>query len=338
MKQETLERQNQNTLNQVTPLSKYLSLVLFIAMPFVGGWIGYTYAPAKVVSPNTPIDTKIDDGEASDKNKDGQSNLTTQISSAFEKEQWNNISEDVSDVLQKINHGWLEEIRFLTFSLQGIPGEVIHYCDQGNVIFDRNSNRMCLGENVLVIEWNNTIKVIAEEDTPTQESLFVLDEVFFNEGKFESISESNAETAKLLVVVDELACIDSYSEVCFSDFSLTHVIELPNLQVNQIDISSIGYDTGTPFSGSGSLISSWPNGERFYWNQTGTKAVYKTPCPAGCPEPIFEGFNLNEQTIIPLLSRVDGMYDGIYDGHPDEEEMGWTSDTLFQVGTTTFPF
>lgn len=36
-------------LKEVTPLSKYLALALFILMPFIGGWIGYTYAPEKVV-------------------------------------------------------------------------------------------------------------------------------------------------------------------------------------------------------------------------------------------------------------------------------------------------
>lgn len=36
-------------LTTVTPLSKYLALVLFIILPFVGGWIGYQYAPEKVV-------------------------------------------------------------------------------------------------------------------------------------------------------------------------------------------------------------------------------------------------------------------------------------------------
>lgn len=34
---------------RVTPLSKYLAMVLFIAMPFIGGWIGYIYAPEKIV-------------------------------------------------------------------------------------------------------------------------------------------------------------------------------------------------------------------------------------------------------------------------------------------------
>jgi hypothetical protein len=35
--------------NQVTPLSKYLAMTLFVAMPFIGGWIGYTFAPEKIV-------------------------------------------------------------------------------------------------------------------------------------------------------------------------------------------------------------------------------------------------------------------------------------------------
>jgi len=36
-------------MHQVTPLSKYLALALFIILPFIGGYIGYTFAPEKVV-------------------------------------------------------------------------------------------------------------------------------------------------------------------------------------------------------------------------------------------------------------------------------------------------
>ncbi len=36
-------------LKKVTPLSKYLAMVLFIILPFLGGWIGYTLAPEKIV-------------------------------------------------------------------------------------------------------------------------------------------------------------------------------------------------------------------------------------------------------------------------------------------------
>jgi len=44
-----MEHKDKSCLNKVTPLSKYLALTLFIALPFVGGWIGYNYAPEKVV-------------------------------------------------------------------------------------------------------------------------------------------------------------------------------------------------------------------------------------------------------------------------------------------------
>jgi hypothetical protein len=36
-------------LHRVTPLSKYLAMALFVILPFVGGWIGYIFAPDKVV-------------------------------------------------------------------------------------------------------------------------------------------------------------------------------------------------------------------------------------------------------------------------------------------------
>ncbi|HMO78360.1 MAG TPA: hypothetical protein PKA42_01295 [Candidatus Paceibacterota bacterium] len=36
-------------LHKITPLSKYLAMALFISLPFIGGWIGYQYAPEKVV-------------------------------------------------------------------------------------------------------------------------------------------------------------------------------------------------------------------------------------------------------------------------------------------------
>lgn len=38
-----------NRLSQVTSLSKYLAMLLFVLLPFLGGYIGYVYAPLKVV-------------------------------------------------------------------------------------------------------------------------------------------------------------------------------------------------------------------------------------------------------------------------------------------------
>ena len=41
--------EQKSSMHQVTPLSKYLALALFIILPFVGGYIGYTFAPEKTV-------------------------------------------------------------------------------------------------------------------------------------------------------------------------------------------------------------------------------------------------------------------------------------------------
>ena len=44
---------------QVTQTSKYLAMLLFILMPFVGGWIGYTMAPIKTVVIETKTVTNV---------------------------------------------------------------------------------------------------------------------------------------------------------------------------------------------------------------------------------------------------------------------------------------
>jgi len=41
--------QSASRIHQVTPLSKYLAMALFIVLPFVGAYLGYTLAPGKVV-------------------------------------------------------------------------------------------------------------------------------------------------------------------------------------------------------------------------------------------------------------------------------------------------
>lgn len=43
------EELTQNSFNTVTSLSKYLAMALFVILPFVGGWVGYMYAPEKIV-------------------------------------------------------------------------------------------------------------------------------------------------------------------------------------------------------------------------------------------------------------------------------------------------
>jgi len=47
-------------LYKVTPLSKYLAMILFIALPFIGGWIGYEYATEKVIEVERVISENLD--------------------------------------------------------------------------------------------------------------------------------------------------------------------------------------------------------------------------------------------------------------------------------------
>ena len=58
MEQENL--QTEPYLNTVTPLSKYLSMALFVVLPFIGGYVGYVYAPEKVVEVERVIEVKKD--------------------------------------------------------------------------------------------------------------------------------------------------------------------------------------------------------------------------------------------------------------------------------------
>ncbi|MFT5849747.1 MAG: hypothetical protein ACI9H6_000563 [Patiriisocius sp.] len=57
-----VEQTQTRKLNQVTQISKYLAMALFIILPFVAGYIGYTLAPEKVeiVNPTATPDTQPD--------------------------------------------------------------------------------------------------------------------------------------------------------------------------------------------------------------------------------------------------------------------------------------
>ena len=47
-------------LHKVTPFSKYLAMALFVALPFVGGWVGYAYAPEKVVEVERVVEQVVE--------------------------------------------------------------------------------------------------------------------------------------------------------------------------------------------------------------------------------------------------------------------------------------
>jgi hypothetical protein len=59
-----------NPAFKVTPLSKYFAMILFILMPFVGGYIGYAYAPEKVVEIEKVVVPRTDLVDATDWKQD----------------------------------------------------------------------------------------------------------------------------------------------------------------------------------------------------------------------------------------------------------------------------
>lgn len=59
-------------LKKVTPLSKYLAMMLFIFMPFLGGWIGYTLAPVEIIE----VEREITINKVSNGNRQIDSDVT----------------------------------------------------------------------------------------------------------------------------------------------------------------------------------------------------------------------------------------------------------------------
>lgn len=88
---------DQTIWNCVTPLSKYTAMVLFVILPFVGGWIGYTYAPEKVVEMERVVINKPQSIVTQ------KSELDLQSATEFINElntEWPRISRDYLDVSQ----------------------------------------------------------------------------------------------------------------------------------------------------------------------------------------------------------------------------------------------
>ena len=53
-------------VHQVTPVSKYLAMALFIILPFVGGYVGYQLAPERVIEVEKVIQTPVQEIESNE--------------------------------------------------------------------------------------------------------------------------------------------------------------------------------------------------------------------------------------------------------------------------------
>jgi hypothetical protein len=60
LEQNEIVETKKSPLHTITPLSKHLAMALFIILPFLGGWIGYTHAPEKVVEKERVIEKEVE--------------------------------------------------------------------------------------------------------------------------------------------------------------------------------------------------------------------------------------------------------------------------------------
>ncbi len=58
------------SLNTVTPLSRYLAMSLFVALPFIGGFVGYTLAPQDTHEINENVVSRITDSVSTTSDSD----------------------------------------------------------------------------------------------------------------------------------------------------------------------------------------------------------------------------------------------------------------------------
>ena len=67
-------------LCQVTPLSKYFAMILFIALPFVGGYVGYVFAPGEVVEVEKVViqEVEVEEAVQTSRQPDSRNNVLDQ--------------------------------------------------------------------------------------------------------------------------------------------------------------------------------------------------------------------------------------------------------------------
>jgi hypothetical protein len=70
-------------LKKVTPVSKYLAMALFIILPFIGGYIGYTFAPEKVVEKIVVKEVQVEAVEVVEKAEISELRIVKEVENSY---------------------------------------------------------------------------------------------------------------------------------------------------------------------------------------------------------------------------------------------------------------
>lgn len=224
--------------NTVTPHSKYLAMGLFVLLPFVGGYVGYTFAPEKVVEVEKVVIQKVQSEIEDSEQVISESTVIQEINFDWNGRKGKVVQEcletDKNQPLLVIAPYYAENGRVTSTNNPELPGV---YCNQESnfkLIFD--GMEYSLGSTIIstttdFIKISNVGYVQTEFSFPERQDAPELD-----------ITTSSNETDRLLIGLVHQPC-DWEKSVCWNFSSVTHVVDFPGFTVRELE-SPIGLSSG----------------------------------------------------------------------------------------------
>lgn len=227
--QEEVQVQQKSPLHQVTPLSKYLAMTLFIILPFVGGYIGYSFAPEKVVEVKRLVVQEVEESEVV---------VVGRRDFNFQGKNGQVLHECIED----------DPTRPLLVILP-------YYSDDGNITpVDNiyNPGTFCNQVNVIKLLFSNQELIISEFTVATSSDYKSIGEFGFTQQEFlwperdtglvPDGTKSNDSSDNLLINISHHSC-ELVKGVCNRSFPITHIVAFPQLEVTELD-TPIGLTRG----------------------------------------------------------------------------------------------
>lgn len=199
----------------------------------------------------------------------------------------------------------------LPFTMKNATGSILHICDHSYIV-QRGQHSVCLTESVLLLSFENEYSLIDSLPYSDLGDEVALSSITFNQGIKSTATTTANDQAQLLVGTNPLSCL-WVDGMCLSFGQLSYILDLSSGSLTKVTFESYMY---------------YPSG--LIWNQAGTKAVYMTPCPAGCPDELVYGINIANNSSQLLLTRED--YGDLF-----FDSLEWINNDSFNVlnGSTT---
>jgi hypothetical protein len=184
--------EQKSSLHQITPLSKYLALALFVILPFLGGYVGYTFAPEKVVevvkeveitsNPETikPVGTPF----AKADKKFYTNDFFWDVDVVLEgeklfwkhdyKDEWNSIIVKNTETIEYIGHGVFSD-GIEIYSLGYLQGtEVLDPTKKLTTISEKGQDLMQNGEKLFALVSEMSLPVLSEVENIDVENFEII--------------------------------------------------------------------------------------------------------------------------------------------------------------------